>query len=70
MSNVQTQLTEARLALHEIITGNKAVSLERAGRKVTFNTTNKQELQQYISELESQANPNRGRRAMRVTYSV
>ena len=40
----------------ELITGKKAVSIERNGRKVTFTQSTIQDLKLYISEIQSYLN--------------
>ena len=51
-----TFLNEAQTALHELITGKKAVSIERNGRKVTFTQSTIHDLKLYIQEIQSYLN--------------
>ena len=48
----QTELDQARAALHQLSLGRHAVSVEKDGRKTTFNQVNKAQLQAYVAELE------------------
>lgn len=62
LSNFTTEqlasfLSEAQTAYHNLMTGQKVVSINRAGRQVTFNQTNKSELLSYISELQAALEP-------------
>ena len=45
-------LTEARQALHELLTGRRVVSISKGGRQVQFSQANIQELRRYIDEIE------------------
>lgn len=44
-------LKEAQDALHALLTGTKAVTVNRAGRSVQFNQTTRHDLESYINEL-------------------
>lgn len=62
LSNFTTEqltsfLSEAQTAYHNLMTGQKVVSINRAGRQVTFNQTNKSELLSYIVELQAALEP-------------
>ena len=49
----QAQLEEARSALHDLITGNKArVVVDQNGERVEFTATSRAALAQYIQQLE------------------
>ena len=45
-------LNEAQEALHQLVTGTKAVKIERNGRKVEFKQTDIVSLKLYISDLQ------------------
>lgn len=47
------QLEEARNALHQLIVGKKAVRITKDGRSVEYTPTNRSDLEQYISQLET-----------------
>ena len=49
---IQQLLQEAQDAYHSLITGTKAVTIERNGRKVTYTTTNLRDLRLYIQDLQ------------------
>jgi len=48
----QQQLTEARDALHQLMTGKKAVKVQKDGRSVEYTPININQLRQYIQQLE------------------
>jgi hypothetical protein len=50
----ETQLAQARAALHALMTGKQKVSVQYEGRKVQYSEVNKQELVAYIKTLEQQ----------------
>ena len=50
----QDQLTEARAALHRLVTGTHTVSIQRDGKRVEFAQTNRSDLERYINQLEVQ----------------
>lgn len=60
------QLEEARAARHKILTGTKAVKIQRGDRQVEYNPTNLPALESYIAELESALGLRRPRRAFGV----
>ena len=60
--STQDQLTEARQALHRLLTGTQTVSIQRDGKKVEFAQTNRSDLERYISQLEAQIGAGSGRR--------
>lgn len=62
----QTQLDQARQARHQIITGTKAVKVQKDGRSVEYNQTNLSQLENYIQQLESQLEGGKMRRPMGV----
>ena len=54
-------LKEAQDALHSLITGTKAVTVERDNRKVTYTQTNIQSLRLYIQDLQGSLAVSNGR---------
>lgn len=72
MTDTATQLADAKQAYHDLVTGNKPVSMMRAGRSITFQPAQRQELLAYIQDLERQLQPEgaSSRRALRVSYHV
>ncbi|WP_417312245.1 gpW family head-tail joining protein [Ectopseudomonas khazarica] len=48
------QLNEAREALHLLVTGRSTVSVQRDGKIVWFQQTNRRDLENYIAQLEGQ----------------
>jgi len=52
----QQQLAEAQTALHKLMTGKKAVKVQKEGRMVEFTPINISALRQYIQELEQKVN--------------
>jgi len=52
--NPQDQLSEARDALHRLLTGTSTVSIQRDGKKVDFAAANRGDLERYINQLEVQ----------------
>lgn len=58
----QTQLQEARDALHRLVTGTSTVSIQRDGKKVEFAQANRSDLERYINQLEVQIGAGQGRR--------
>ena len=50
---LQNLLNEAQTAYHQLLTGTKAVTVNRAGRSVTYYQASKSDLQQYIVELQN-----------------
>ncbi len=62
MSQVDAQLIEARNALHALMTGKQVVRIQKNGRSVEYTATSKRELEQYINQLERQADSGKRRR--------
>lgn len=56
------QLTEARTALHQLLTGQAMVSITRDGKKIDFSPANRGDLERYIDQLEAQAGVGSSRR--------
>lgn len=55
LATLQTRLTEAEDALHQLLIGTREVTIEfGAGRKVSYNQANIAELRSYIARLEDQ----------------
>ena len=52
-TKIKVLLKQAQEAYHSLITGTKAVTIERNGRKVTYNSTNIQQLSLYIQNLQA-----------------
>jgi len=50
----QEQLNEARIALHQLLTGQAMVSITRDGKKVDFSPANRGDLERYIAQLHAQ----------------
>ena len=63
-------LKQAQEAYHQLVTGTKAVKVERNGRKVEFTQTDMQSLRLYIQDLQSSLSisDGRGRTPARVSY--
>jgi hypothetical protein len=59
---ISAQLQEARNALHSLMTGKQVVRIQKNGRSVEYTAINKRELEQYINQLERQADNNKRRR--------
>jgi hypothetical protein len=59
---ISAQLQEARNALHSLMTGKQVVRFQKNGRSVEYTAINKRELEQYINQLERQADNNKRRR--------
>lgn len=57
---IQSLLLEAQTAMHQLLTGTKAVKIERNGRKVEFKPTDKADLKLYIAELQGSLNLSTG----------
>lgn len=47
-----TDLSEARAALHKLVTGKQVASFSVAGRTVTYTPATRHELEAYIADLE------------------
>ncbi|ATG16335.1 hypothetical protein NVI2019_PEGOAJLN_01208 [Providencia alcalifaciens] len=52
MMETQMMLMEARRALHELLLGEKVVSINKDGRQVQYTPASIPALQQYIHQLE------------------
>lgn len=50
----RAELEEARLALRELMTGARVVSIQKDGRRVDYSQVSIGELKKYIRELEAQ----------------
>lgn len=50
----RVELDEARRALHELMTGKRAVTVQKDGRRVEFSVVNVSDLKKYIKELEDE----------------
>jgi hypothetical protein len=60
------KLTEAREALHSLLTGKRSVMMQYEGTRVQFTQANVDELRQYIAQLEGEVDPTKRRRPFRV----
>lgn len=58
---IQSLLAQSQEAYHDLITGTKAVTIERNGRKVTYTATNIQQLRLYIQDLQASLSTSNGR---------
>lgn len=58
---LQQQLDEARSAYHQLMTGTKAVRIQKDGRLVEFSRATVNELRSYINDLEAQLGLSRRR---------
>lgn len=58
----QEQLADAQAALHQLLTGKKAVKVQKDGRMVEYTPINRQELERYIYTLQQQLGTSGGRR--------
>jgi len=54
MTDCPTKLTQARQALHDLLTGTAVVSLTIEGEQVQYNRANQAALRSYIQELEAE----------------
>lgn len=59
---IETQLAEAQDALHKLMTGQAVVSIQRDGKTVQFQQSNRADLQAYISTLQTQLGSSSRRR--------
>ena len=62
-TSIRKMLQEAQAAYHNLMTGTKAVVIERDGRKVTYKESNKHDLRLYIGELQAIMSPTTSRRS-------
>ncbi|SEQ48911.1 gpW protein [Amphritea atlantica] len=62
----QSQLDEARAAKHALLTGRKAVKVQKDGRSVEYTAVNLPDLEKYIQSLETQLGVTQLRRPMGV----
>ena len=60
-TKIKLLLKQAQEAYHDLVTGVKAVTIERNGRKVTYTTTNIQQLRLYIQDLQANLSSTNGR---------
>lgn len=51
VATLQTQLSEARAALHQLVIGNKAVDVTIDGKRVSYGKTEVAQLNAYIADL-------------------
>ncbi|VEA03923.1 head-tail joining protein [Salmonella enterica subsp. salamae] len=48
-----TELQEARVALHDLMTGKRVATVQKDGRRVEFTATSVGDLKKYVAELEA-----------------
>ncbi|HCT9390115.1 TPA: gpW family protein [Enterobacter hormaechei] len=48
----RADLDEAKRALHDLMTGKRAVTIQKDGRRVEYSSVNVNDLKRYIKELE------------------
>lgn len=58
---LQQKLDDARTAYHQLMTGTKAVRVQKDGRLVEFSRATAHELRNYITDLEAQLGISRRR---------
>ncbi len=54
MTDCITRLTEARAALHDLITGQQVVSVGVEGESVSYAQAERRQLEAYVAQLEAQ----------------
>jgi hypothetical protein len=59
LQTLNTRLTEAEDALHQLALGKTKVEIQINGRKVVYTPANSKNLEGYISKLKNQINPRR-----------
>ncbi|HAK3431451.1 TPA: phage tail protein [Salmonella enterica] len=47
------ELIEARVALHDLMTGKRVATVQKDGRRVEFTATSVSDLKKYIAEMEA-----------------
>ena len=67
-AQLEAYLAEAEAARHQLIMGEKSVSVEYEGHKTTFQATSQAKLEAYIQKLKAQLGLAPRRRAPRVTF--
>lgn len=65
----QAELQQAQAALHALVTGGKAVKVQKDGRSVEYAPINKPDLENYIQLLKVELGVGQVRRPMRVYIS-
>lgn len=70
IEELKTQLSEAKQAYHNLLTGQAVVSFSRNGRETRFTQANKNELKAYINELETLINGSSSRRRGPARFSL
>ncbi len=76
LATLQTRLTEAETALHQLSTGTKAVSINTGTETVSYNQISMGKLRAYIADLEGKiislggtvVGKTRARRAIAVSF--
>nr|VFK14598.1 MAG: gpW protein [Candidatus Kentron sp. LFY] len=54
MTDCETRLSQAKAALHELMTGAQTVEAEVEGQRVKYTPASKRGLQNYIRQLETE----------------
>lgn len=54
MTDCATRLTEARAALHALLTGRQRVTVSYLGQSVTYTPSTRHELERYVRQLEAE----------------
>lgn len=62
----EQKLADARNALHHLLTGKKAVRVQKDGRMVEYTPASRRDLEAYISRLESELSKKNFRRPIGV----
>ena len=54
LATLKTWLTEAETAFHQLLMGDRLVSISHEGRTSSYNQTNRSDLEAYIADLKGQ----------------
>jgi hypothetical protein len=68
MMDLARQVSEARLALHRLMTGTAVVELEVDGQRTRFTPARRQDLEAYLARLEAGAGAIPARGAIAVIF--
>ena len=63
---VDSRLSEARAALHDLYLGKRVVKVQKDGRAVEYTPANRSDLERYIAQLETELNGGAKRRPIGV----
>lgn len=69
-TDCEIQLSEARLALHKLMTGGQAVEVNHGDQKIRFTEINRPDLEAYIQKLENQCGGTAGAPKRRAPLGV